>query len=314
MEPPPGLEGQSSQQNLQRGPNPNRIVARGGFRPTDAGTIDLSPQARRQGGRVGARHTTITILSAPSQGDRGVFLIGICIRDDTGLRFDAQPTPGPLDLALPLALENAVLRCPALRDLIVTTPYKLLWDSANHTPSTRDWVRRHGCRLTHAHPMPYDLGNMLALVAARGGRGPRLVDYHLYTASITDGERSYVSAVLYGRSKAYAFTQTLAHHNLAAAEAVASHWAFTRMPEHSEVMVCNANPVMREIWTTPQHAPPEVRDALHGLAQQIRLRNIRFVQQAEPFVADVARAAREMASHAYAGANLRVALPGQERA
>lgn len=133
------------------------------------------PSRRRRNGRPGARHTTITLTSAPSKDAPGVFLIGLCIKDETGLRFDVHPTPGPLDDALPLALENAVLRCPALRDLIIVTPYKSLWNPANHTQATRDFVRQHGCRLTHAHPMPFDLGNMLAQAAARGESGPRRV-------------------------------------------------------------------------------------------------------------------------------------------
>ena len=303
----------------QRGPNPNRLgISRNtstqrtlqqGARLVDANKIDLSANARRRGGRPGGRHTTITLTSAASKDTPDVFLIGICIKDETGLRFDVHPTPGPLDDALPLALENAVLRCPALRDLILVTPYKSLWSAANHTKATRDFVRQHGCRITHSHPMPYDLSNMLAQAAARGECGPRQVDFHLYTASVTDGSRTYVSGILYGKSRAYQFTQTLPHGGLAAAEAAVAQWAFRLMPEHTDVMVHNANPIMRDVWENPKNCPPDVREVMKGVVQQIRLKNLKFRQGIEPYVADIARAAREIASHAYAGANLRTPAP-----
>ncbi|ABW35133.1 hypothetical protein Dgeo_3092 (plasmid) [Deinococcus geothermalis DSM 11300] len=306
-----------------RGPNPNRLginrnsatrsTLQQGARLVDASKVDLSATARRRNGRPGARHTTITLTSAPSKDAPGVFLIGLCIKDETGLRFDVHPTPGPLDDALPLALENAVLRCPALRDLVIVTPYKSLWNPANHTKATRDFVRQHGCRLTHAHPMPFDLGNMLAQAAARGESGPRRVDFHLYTASITDGARTYVSGILYGKSRAYQFTQTLPHASLAAAEAAVSQWAFRLMPENTDVMVHNANPIMQGVWENPKGCPPDVREVMKGVGQQIRLKNLKFKQGIEPYVANIARAAREIASHAYAGANLRAPLPAAPR-
>lgn len=298
----------------QRGPNPNRLglnrsmdgreTLRRGARLVDTSKVDLSAATRRSGGRPGARHTTITITSAPNPAHDGTFLIGLCIKDETGLRFDTYPSPGPIDDTLPLALENAVLRCPALRDLVVTTPYKLLWDERNHTKITRDYVRQHGCRITHAHPMPFDLGHMLARTAARGRSGPQLVDFHLYTASITDGERTYASGILYGRSKAYQFTQTFTGASLAAAEAAVTGWAFKLMPEHSEVMIHNANPTMREVWSNPDSMPGEVREVLKRVGQQLRLKNLKFKPAIEPYVGEIARVAREIVSHAYAGANL----------
>ncbi|MBZ9714953.1 hypothetical protein [Deinococcus multiflagellatus] len=290
-----------------------RATLKRGARLVDPVKVDLSVSTRRRGGHAGARQTTITITSRPSKEDNSIFLIGLCIKDETGLRFDVHPTPGPLDAALPLALENAVLRTPALRDLILSTPYKTLWNPANHTKATRDYVRSHGCHLSPSHPLPFDLGHVLAHAAARGEMGPKLVDFHLYTASITDGERSYVSGILYGRSRAYQFTQTLPHANLAAAEAAVSHWAFKQMPEHTDIMIHNANPLMRDIWVNPSAGTPEVRDALKGVGQQIRLKNLKFKQGIEPYVASIARVAREIASHAYAGANLHRSTPAKGR-
>ncbi|GGB73660.1 hypothetical protein [Deinococcus soli (ex Cha et al. 2016)] len=296
-----------------RGPNPNRLdlgrssagrtTIKSGARLVHS-SVDLSAATRRAGGRPGSRHTTITIISAPNKDHPGAHRIGVCIKDETGLRFDTHPCPGPIDDHLPLVLENAVLRCPGLRDLIITTPYKHLWNEQNHTRKTRDYVRHHGCRIRPAHPMPYDLGHMLARTAASGHTGPTLVDYHLYTASLTDGERTYASGILYGRSKAYQFTQTTPGATLPAAEAAIATWAFALMPEHSDVMIHNASAAMQAVWTNPASMTTDVRDVMKRAGHHLRLKNLKFRPGIEPYLAELARVAREIASHAYAGANL----------
>lgn len=290
-----------------RGPNPKRLLSKQAVQEVKRGArlisdaVELDVQTRRAGGTVRARQTTITLVA--KQGEDG-HLIGLCLKDHAGLRFFTYPVQGPLDDALPHALEAAVLRCPALRDLVLVTPYKTLWDERNHTHATRDFVRTHGCRLVHAHPLPFDLGHTLARAASRGDLGPRVVDYHLYTASLTDGERTYSGAVLFGRGYAHQLTQTHRHTDLASAEGASATWAFKLMPAGSDVMIHNASPLLARVWTNPTAATPEVRDALRPAAHLLRVKGLHFKQGAEPFLSALARVAREMAAHAYAGADL----------
>ena len=128
-----------------RGPNPKRLLSKQAVQEVKRGArlisdaVELDVQTRRAGGTIRARQTTITLVA--KQGQEGHF-IGICLKDHAGLRYFTYPVQSTaLDDALPHALEVAVLRCPALRDLILVTPYKRLWDDKNHTSVTRDFLR-----------------------------------------------------------------------------------------------------------------------------------------------------------------------------
>ncbi|ASN83257.1 hypothetical protein [Deinococcus ficus] len=283
------------------GENPNAHIV------MNQDPVDISLDARR-GESSGPRQTgTITILGVTDKGERQTNSVGICIRDQHNLRFMRYPTRETLDTVLPHVLETALKNAPALSDLILTTPYKQLWSEANYTEETQRFLRQYGCRVKKAYPLPHDLGGTLARLAANGILGPQLVEYHLYTASVTDERRAYVAALLWGKSYAHRFVQTLPAPSLALAEAAATEWAFKLMPRTSTVLISNANPVIGQLWANPKSLQEnaEMREAMRGVGRQMKAKDLRFKTDIEKPHHQLARVVREIVGGLYAGADVR---------
>ena len=277
--------------------------------------IDLDTASRR---RTSGRKqlTTITIIGIRGENTKrsslqveGTHSIGLCIRDGEKMRFMHYPTLENLDDVLPSALETAIMYVPALSDVIISSPHRMIRDNRNHTPETAERIRDFGLNVNARHPLPGDVGATLARMSAMGITGPLLVDYHLYTASITDESRSYAAALLWGKHYALQFIQTFEDAKLSSAEAHMAEWAFKLLPQGAEVMVHNANPGFGEVWKNPKILALEenaaLREAMRGLGKQLRIKNIVFDVKKEKPHELLKRAVRDIAAGRYAAADTR---------
>ncbi|AZI45222.1 hypothetical protein EHF33_20140 (plasmid) [Deinococcus psychrotolerans] len=233
--------------------------------------------------------------------------IGICVRDHYNLRFMRYPTTEPLDRALPHALEIALSNSPAPADILLTTSHKVLWQPGNYTQASLEFIQRNRCKVRLAYPLPHDLGSTLATLSAEGVLGPRLTDYHLYTASVTDERNAYVAALLWGKNYAHRYVQTLPTPNLGMAEAAATEWAFKIMPRGSEVMIRNSNPWIGQLWNNSKamNMTSEIRQSLSGVSRQLKLKEIRFTTDIEKPHNSLARVVREIVGGLYGGVDVR---------
>lgn len=250
---------------------------------------------------------TITIVGVKNRYENETTSLGLCIRDYHNMRFMTYPARERLDDVLPHAFETAVLNAPALSDIILTTPYKQLWTPGSYTEKTREFLNRNNCRLTHAYPLPHDLGGTLARLAANGTTGPLRVEYHLYTAAITDEHNAYVAGLLWGKNYAHRYIQTIPRPQIAIAEAAAVEWAFKLMPQNAHVLMHNANATLGRIWQNPREIEkhPDIREAMRGVGKQMRAKEIKFFVDTEPHHNVLARVVREIVGGLYANVDPR---------
>lgn len=262
--------------------------------------IDKRNFIRERGGSRGQQQATITLIArhaSPGAPAR----IGVCVRTQTRLISYPHPVGRDLDEDLPHALETALLRLPPLTDILITTPYKHLWDVLHYTPKSREHLAALGCRLTHAHPLPHDLGLALARTAAQQ-QHPVNVDAHLYTAAIQDPERCYLAALLW--------QQGLAHHlitttqgDLLSSEASAASWAARTLPPHASVMIHNTHPDLMRLWQHPERMSDQLAETLRPLGRLIGSKGLQVRQHADPPHRALIRATRELAATHYAHQN-----------
>ncbi len=288
--------------------SPNRLIPRNRRTPTEAPLIapphvDLRDFIRRRGGPNGKRQTTITLLAGRPT-TAGHALIGVSVRTQGRHLYYHHPVTSLLDRDLPHALETAVLRAPAMTDLIITTPIKSLWDLHHLTPATKDRIADLGCRVRFAHPLQHDLGTALAKTASEGHTGPQHVDAHLYTATLTDGHRTYTAAVLWQHGHVLQTTLTTDPIALDLAEVRLVLWAAGRLPAGASLQIQNANPTLTRLWSNPEHMTPEQRQALTPLLPHLTTKGLQIRQGSDPINRRIARATRDIAATLYASADL----------
>jgi len=269
--------------------------------------VDVHLDARRAEGNAPRQLCTITIVAVREKMLADTQNIGICVRDHYNLRFVRYPVSEPLDQVLPHALEVAFSHSPSAADILLTTAHKVLWKPANYTEASAAFIKHNRCKIKLAYPLPHDLGSTLATLAANGVTGPRMSDYHLYTASVTDERNAYVAALLWGKNRAHRYVQTLPIPNLAMAEAAATEWAFRLVPNNSHVMIRNSNPDIGQLWnnTRDLSMTPEMRQALSGVGRLLKAKDLRFSTDVEKPHNTLARVVREIVGGLYGGVDVR---------
>lgn len=235
--------------------------------------------------------TTLTIIASRAADARqldssdAIYYVGICVRRMDTLQFIAYPTQEALEDVLPHVLETAITYVPELSDVYLSTPHRSLWRADGHTPETSRYLRDHGINLSARHPLQGDVGATVARLASHNVTGPRMVDFHLYTASMTDDTRTYAGALLWGSGRAWIFTQTFDQPDLAAAEVALAEWAFKLLPERRTLLTHNANASFAQVWLHPDRVfreRPDLRQAMGGIGRQIRAKHLRLDPHAEP--------------------------------
>ena len=263
----------------------------------------MTPEQIREIETQGVERITIVINSLRQHhttSSQPVHSLGIAIKNRHRIVFMKYPMSGNLSEELPFALEEAVLRTPGMANLELMTPHKELWDTANYTPKTQERLRDFGSRLQPTHPQSHDLANILCRMAADDILMPKAVDYHIYTGCISDGQRAYTAAILWGNQHANFFLQALPTTDLALAETKAAEWAFRLLEDRAQMMLTHSNPELAAVWEGQTNLRPDLRKAIIPLAALIRDRHLSFKQGVEPYHHQLAKAARQMAANLYA--------------
>lgn len=264
--------------------------------------------------RQGVDQVSIVIQGAeqPKQVRIGTYpaehLIGISIKQSHRIVYLSYPVQGEIESALPLALELAVLRSPGMSNLRLVTPYKFLWDSANYTELTRQRLMDYGSRLKLGHPLAHDLSNVLARLAASGVTGPKTVDYHIYTSSVSNGERCFTATLLWGERRANFFVQTLPGADLVQAHTNAAQWAFGMVPPQSHMYLINDCRSLNTIWQTAQIEGTDLKQKVKPLIARLGEKKLSFATgSGERYHAPLSAAVRQMAGdlHARAAPDIR---------
>ena len=289
-------------------PNPNRrtFTAQGDLMATrliNPHNARLTPEQIKEIETQGVERITIVINSLRQHhttSSQPVHSLGIAIKNRHRIVFMKYPMSGTLSEQLPYALEEAVLRTPGMANLELMTPHKELWDSANYTARTQERLRDFGSRLQPTHPQSHDLANILCRMAADDILMPKAVDYHIYTGCISDGQRAYTAAILWGNQHANFFLQALPTTDLALAETKAAEWAFRLLEDRAQMMLTHSNPELAAVWEGQTNLRPDLRKAIIPLAALIRDRHLSFKQGVEPYHHQLAKAAKQMAANLYA--------------
>ena len=277
--------------------------------------IDQTLHDRKNGrSSNGTQTVTIAIAGVKSRGE-DVQQYGICIREEYNLTFMRYPAQLSDQHVLPHVLETAISRAPAMSDLVLTTPFKQLWDERQYTDTTLATLREHRSTLRHAYPLQGDLGNTLARLAARGVTGPAATDYHLYTATICDTANSYIAAILWGRGKAWRLVQTIPGHDLLTAEGKAIEAALHQIPPDTSVQIHNANEYMMRLWDDPGKRLSEdsaLKEAITGTVKLVRKKQLRLPKERDEWVTALVQGARQLAADNYATLDLRRRKKGKQ--
>ncbi|WP_344982633.1 hypothetical protein [Deinococcus rubellus] len=258
--------------------------------------------------RAGRQPCIITITAVHEKQQANIQNVGVCIQDQYNLRFMRYQTSESLDKFLPHVLEIALSKTPALTDILLTTSHKLLWQPVNYSKTSLEFIQRTRCKIKLAYPLPHDLGSTLATLSANGITGPRMMDYHFYTASVTDERNAYVAALLWGKNYAHLYVQTLPTTNLAMAEAAATEWGLQTAPRNSHVMIYNSNPAIGQVWNRTKDGglPPELRHALRRVGKQLKIRGLRFSTYIEKPHNPLDRVVRAIVGGLYSGMDVDV--------
>lgn len=309
----------------QQGPNPHRITLSDDTpnpdRLINPERVKLSEAERRAGVSKRGDLCTINLVSLKVEDkasrDEGAlpervrhveattYNVGCCVRTNRNQYvFFRYPSQEGQLTAMRNALEHAVSRAPAMTDLLVVTQVREMRDPTNYSDTTRRYILDYGCRVKAMHPLANDLGNVLAQMAAHHKSGPEKADYHLYTASITDGKRAFTACVLWGNKRAWRFLQALNTSDLAQAEAKGTEWAFGLAEENSTLMVINASTELRDLWLNPSNSRVELRTSLRGAGMLMSKKHLRLKNEGyEDYHAELAHATRQMAASLYADSN-----------
>ncbi len=223
------------------------------------------------------------------------YLIGVSIKQKHRVVYLTYPVQGDLEPALALALELAVLRSPGMANLRLVTSHKFLWDGGNYTELTRQRLMDYGSRIKLNYPIPHDLGNVLSRLAADGITGPKTVDYHIYTSSVSNGERCFTATLLWGHRRANFFIQTLHTPDLTLAHTQAAEWAFGMVPAESHLFLINDCKALNTIWQTAEIEGTELKQTVKPLIERLGEKKLSFASGGERYHAALCATVRQMA-------------------
>jgi|GEM_PF-4664646 len=262
----------------------------------------MTAEPRKATPRARTETISLSLHANRPRPDEDTYLIGVAVSDRKSVRYHTLIRQGERTDVLNSALEDTLLRVPALQDISLHTPHKEIWQPQTWTPRVRGRLSDRNVRMTARRPND-SLADVIARQAAYGESGPALVDHHLYTATLTDEDHTYTSAILFARGQLHVWTNVMNGRDLLTAETTAVKWAFGLMPESSVVMIENQTSAIRDVWEHPERAArdPELKAALVSVGKLLRIRGHKFKQRAEAARPYLQKCARDIAGRTYAG-------------
>lgn len=232
------------------------------------------------------QHLWLLVRSLPDT--QSVEVTEVIAQNGAGRSFQYQlPPQADRQALLNSVLLQAIKRCTNNGVIALHSPHseyvRIADRQGKRPPELSGALKRHNLTLTLARRQG-GVGLFVEYAEAlRDHRVPELppmIDFQLHTGCLTDGQESYVGAILVGQGRLHTWRNTVKGSNLTLSELHAVRWAFSTMPSGSTVEIHNQSPDARRLWTEPEAVMGEheadLKPYMLRLAQIISSRQIRF--------------------------------------